>query len=232
MMTVSLYVRVSSGAKRRYVPVNKKKIYPAGTVFCLRYARKWETVTAANLNAALAARAIKEAALLTEQPSAAAKAPVKRVGIDDAISVYLSNTAATKKHRTLLAYTLATSEFRKSCAKQFLDELTKQDLTNFVVALKQQGLADRTIDNRLTDLGTFLHANNIELSLHQAYTEKKVKAYSVEELRALKAYIMPMSIAWWNPPALTFLVFIARRMLRGQLASRARTCRRSEGNER
>ena len=58
-MTVSLYVRVSSGGKRRYVPVNKKKIYRAGTVFCLRYARKWETLTANNLNAALAARAIK-----------------------------------------------------------------------------------------------------------------------------------------------------------------------------
>jgi transposase len=41
---------------------------------------------------------------------------------------YLSNTAATKKHRTPLAYTLATTEFRKSCQKRFLDELTKQDL--------------------------------------------------------------------------------------------------------
>jgi hypothetical protein len=40
MMTVSLYVRVSSGAKRRYIPpVNKRKICRAGTVFCLRYAQ-------------------------------------------------------------------------------------------------------------------------------------------------------------------------------------------------
>jgi hypothetical protein len=78
----------------------------------LRYARKWETLLTDDLNTALAARALKEAALLTEQPSAA-NAPAKRVGIDDAIAVYLSNTAATKKHRTLLAYTLATTEFRK-----------------------------------------------------------------------------------------------------------------------
>jgi hypothetical protein len=97
-MTVSLYVRVSSGGKRRYVPVNKKRVYPEGTVFCLRYARKWETLTADNLSTALAARAIKEASLLMDQPSAA-KAPTERVGIDDAITVYLSNTAATKKHR-------------------------------------------------------------------------------------------------------------------------------------
>jgi hypothetical protein len=94
-MTVSPYVRVSVKGKRRYVPVNKKKIYPDGTVFYLRYERKWETLTANNLSTALAARALKEAALLKEQPFAA-KGPAKRIGIDDAINVYLSNTAATK----------------------------------------------------------------------------------------------------------------------------------------
>jgi len=35
-------------------------------VLCLRYARKWETLTVDNLTAALAARAIKETSLLTE----------------------------------------------------------------------------------------------------------------------------------------------------------------------
>jgi integrase/recombinase XerD len=196
-MTVSLYVRVSVKGKRRYTPVNKKRVYPDGTVFCLRYARKWETLPTDDLNTALAARALKEAALLTKQPSAA-NAQAKRVGIDDAIAVYLSNTAATKKHRTLLAYTLATTEFRKSCSKQFMDELTKQDLTDFVVFQKKEQLADRTIDNRLTDLGTFLHANNVALSLHQSYTEKKVRAYSVEELRALNAASTDEELQVWQ----------------------------------
>jgi hypothetical protein len=197
IMTVSLYVRVSVKGKRRYAPVNKKKIYPEGTIFCLRYARKWETLTADTLTAALAARAMKEAALLTEQPSAA-KVPARRLGIDDAIVVYLSNTAARKKQRTLLAYTLATREFRKSCQQQFLDELTKQDLTDFVVFQKKQKLADRTIDNRLTDLGTFLHANSVALSLHQSYTEKKVRAYSIEELRALNATSTDEELQFWQ----------------------------------
>ena len=196
-MKVSLYTRVSSGAKRRYVPINKKRISPDGTVFCLRYARRWETLTADNLNAALAARVLKEAAFLTEE-SSPAEAPPKRIDIDQAVSVYLSNTAATKKHRTLLAYTLASGEFRKSCTKQFLDELTKQDLTDFVVAMKKQGLADRTIDNRLTDLGTFLHANNVALSLHQSYTEKKVRAYSIEELRALNGASTDEELQVWQ----------------------------------
>jgi hypothetical protein len=97
----------------------KKKVYPEGTVFCLRYARRWETLTADNLTAALGARAIKEAALLTVQDSAAT-APAKRIGIDDAITVYLSNTAATKKHRTLLAYTLVTRPSTARCCNRRL----------------------------------------------------------------------------------------------------------------
>ena len=187
-MTVSLYTRVSAKGKRRYIPVNKKRVYPEGTVFCLRYARKWETLTTDNLTAALAARAIKEAALLTVQDSAAT-APAKRIGIDDAITVYLSNTAATKKHRTLLAYTLATTDFRKVCpAKEWLDQIDKNDLTAYVVALKKEGQDDHTIANRVGNVVTFLRTQGIvTVTLRHKYTEKKVKAYSVEALRALNA---------------------------------------------
>ena len=92
---VSLYVRVSVKGKRHYAPVNKKRVYPEGTVFCLRYDRKWKTLNVTKLTAALAARATEEAALLTEHASAAKAPAKKRVGIDDAIAVYLSNTAAT-----------------------------------------------------------------------------------------------------------------------------------------
>ena len=90
-MKVSLVIREGAGKNRRYVKVNKK-VYPDGTVFCLRYKRKFETLNADNLTAALAARAIKEAALLTGQGSTAS-AQAKRIGIDDAIAVYLSNIA-------------------------------------------------------------------------------------------------------------------------------------------
>jgi hypothetical protein len=47
-MTVSLWIRQTVGGKRRFVKPNKKKIYPEGTVFCLRYTangkRRWETL--------------------------------------------------------------------------------------------------------------------------------------------------------------------------------------------
>src|ERR1035437_3741057 len=96
IMTVSLWIRKTANGKRRYVKPNKNKIYPDDTVFCLRYAvagkRRWETLDATNLNAALRARAIKEAALLSEVPTVAS-APSKRVGVDDAIPTYLSTVA-------------------------------------------------------------------------------------------------------------------------------------------
>ena len=198
-MTVSLYVRVMVRGKRRYVPVNKKKLYPDGTVFCLRYARRWETLPTDDLNTALAARALKEAALLTEQPSAT-DAPAKRVGIDDAIAVYLSNTAATRKHRTLLAYTLATSDFRKVCpAKGWLDQIDKGDLTAYVVSLKKSGQDDHTIANRLGNVVTCLRAQGItNLTLRHKFTEKKVKAYSVEEIRALNAASTDEELQIWQ----------------------------------
>jgi hypothetical protein len=38
---------------------------------------------------------------------------------------------------------------------------------------EKQGLADRPIDNRLTDLGTFLHANGVTLSFCTSATQRK-----------------------------------------------------------
>jgi len=62
-------------------------------VFCLRYSadgrRRWETLDATNLNAALAARATKETALLSVFP-AVASAPPKRINLNDAIATNLS----------------------------------------------------------------------------------------------------------------------------------------------
>ncbi len=67
-MTVSLWIRKTANGKRRYVKPNKNKIYPDGTVFCLRYAangkRRWETLDVNSLNAALAARAMKTSSFL------------------------------------------------------------------------------------------------------------------------------------------------------------------------
>jgi hypothetical protein len=108
-MTVSLWIRETVGGKRRFLKVNKKKNYPEGTVFCLRFAaegkRRWETLSVNSLTAALAARATKEATLLSEVPTTAS-APAKRVSVDDATATYLTTVEATRSHKTWLAYSL------------------------------------------------------------------------------------------------------------------------------
>jgi hypothetical protein len=134
-MRVSLWIREpAANGTRRFVKPNKKKICPDGTVFCVRYTadgkRRWKTLDVPNLNAALAARATKEAAFLTDGPSAAS-VPARRINVDDAISVYLNNVAATRAHKTWLAYSL-TVEFRKSCTKESVEQIDKSDLTAYV----------------------------------------------------------------------------------------------------
>lgn len=201
-MTVSLWIRDTVGGKRTYRKPNKKKIYPDGTIFCLRYTmngkRKWETLTANNLNAALVARATKEAALLTGAHNAASD-PTKRINVEAAMSIYLSTVAATRAHKTWLAYSLTLNEFRKSCTKQQIDQIDKSDLTTFVVAQKKGGQDDRTVANRVAGVVTFLRAQGIvNVTLRHKYTEKKVKAYSVEELRALNAASTDEELQIWQ----------------------------------
>ena len=201
-MIVSLWIRETVGGKRTYRKPNKKKLYPNGTVFCLRYSingkRRWETLDVTNLTAALAARATKEAALLSAV-STLASAPAKRINVDDAMATYLSTVAATRAHKTWLAYNLVLNEFRKTCTKEHLDQIDKSDLTAFVVAQKKARKDDRTVANRLAGVVTFLRAHGItNVTLRHKYTEKKVKAYSVEELRALNAASTDEELQIWQ----------------------------------
>jgi len=201
-MRVSLWIRETVGGKRTYRKPNKKKLYPEGTVFCLRYSadgwRRWENLDVANLNAALAARATKEAALLSALP-AVASAPAKRINVNDAMATYLSTVDATRAHKTWLAYNLILNEFRKTCTKEYLDQIDKSDLTAFVVAQKKEGQDDRTVANRVAGVVTFLRAHGItNVTLRHKYTEKKVKAYSVEELRSLNAASTDEELQIWQ----------------------------------
>jgi integrase/recombinase XerD len=201
-MIVSLRIRAIVGGKRRYIKPNKKKIYPDGTVFCLRYAadgnRRWETLHVTNLNAALAARATKEAELLSEAPKVISL-PRNRILVDDAIATYLTTVAATRAHKTWLAYNLILNSFRESCLKARVDEIDKSDLTAFVVAQKRDGQDDRTVANRVAGVVTFLRANGVTtVTLRHKYVEKKVKAFSVEELRALNGASTDEELQIWQ----------------------------------
>jgi hypothetical protein len=53
-------------------------------------------------------------------------------------------------------YALALEEFLSGCPKIFVDELAKEDVTRFHVALKARGMAARTVHNRHMSVRAFL----------------------------------------------------------------------------
>ncbi len=201
--TVSVYTRTTdANGKRRYELADHRTSYPMGTIFCLRYEvggrRKWETLTGSmiTLKYALARAKMRESDLLTGAINDAKTAPVvpvpqpekpARLTLDQAIDRYLRN-ASTKSPRTFHGYTYTMKQFRESCAKQFLDEINKQDLYDFVTYLRVRGLGDRTIHNRVEEVvGLLRHYDIMNVTIRVKHTEKKISAYTREELRSLFA---------------------------------------------
>src|ERR1019366_4923062 len=148
---VSVYTRTTdANGKRQYEQADHRTSYPDGTIFCLRYEvdgkRKWETLTGDMITHkyALCRAKLRESDLLMGAinvakhapvvPVAAAKPEPVRLTLDQAMARYLNN-ASTKSPRTWHGYTYTLKQFRDSCAKQFLDEITKQDLYAFVTSL-------------------------------------------------------------------------------------------------
>src|ERR1017187_9182660 len=142
---VSVYTRTTENGKRRYEQADHRTSYPDGTIFCLRYEgngnRKWETLIGdlITYKYALACAKLRESDLLMGAINVAKHAPVvpvakepekpTRMTVDQAIDRYLRN-ASTKSPRTYHGYTYTMRQFRESCQKQFLDQITKQERSN------------------------------------------------------------------------------------------------------
>ena len=205
---VSVYTRTTdANGKRQYEQADHRTSYPDGTIFCLRYEvdgkRKWETLTGDMITHkyALCRAKLRESDLLMGAINVAKHAPVvpvpaqpakpTRLTVDQAIDRYLRN-ASTKSPRTFHGYTYTLTQFRQSCQKQFLDEINKQDLYDFVTYLRIQELGDRTIHNRVEEVvGLLRHYDIMNVTIKVKYTEKKISAYTREELRSLFAVCDP-----------------------------------------
>jgi integrase len=80
------------------------------------------------------------------------------------------------------------TDFIRTCGCHKIDQIAQPILKKFAMKMKRQGLGDRTISNRLVNVVTFLKAHGIDnISLGHRHTEKKVSAYSNEELTNLFA---------------------------------------------
>jgi integrase/recombinase XerD len=183
---VTLYIRLND-TKRSFQLINPKKPQLGGPYY-LRLKndgkRVWKFV-GNDINQALAARFKKEGELCLQTK---AEVRAKRTTLEAALDTYIADIKARKSEKTAVAYRYALDQFKASCSKKHLDEITVADLKAFVVWLKTQGLSDRTIDNRIGEVVTFLRANDIKgVTLKHKYVEKKVKAYHPDELKALFA---------------------------------------------
>ncbi len=204
---VGLYTRVSENGRRRYKRVNPKKPYPLGTRFFLRYCdpatgkRIWEPIRADRQDfvidgkAAIAKARIKEGEVMLGQPTPTPKPAAASDGnqtLADAIQRYVGMIAEAKSLRTSSAYEFTLKQFQKTCSKTRLRDITSDDLMTFAISMKQDGLSDRTISNRVSEVVTFLRKNGYrEVTLKWKYTEKKVRAYRPDELKTLFSAATP-----------------------------------------
>jgi integrase len=209
MQKVSLYTRHNSSRKYEKVSAKAsfgKGVFPPGTIFVWWYVRDGKRVfetlkDCPDLKTAHERRLTREIDLLRGTSAAPAprpaipkpviQAPVPSSGtlmLDAAIDRYKENVAL-KSSKTSHGYGYSLQQFYKSVGKNKpLTEVAKQDLYDFIAYLRREGLSDRTIHNRVGEIVTFLrHFGIKDVTLRVKYTEKKVRAYRPDELKALFA---------------------------------------------
>lgn len=177
---VSLYIRkTDKNGNRCYERVKRINAQACGPrdVFCIHFyenrARKWLTV-GTDLRAAWAAWGKKSSDLLKadRQRRDAEEPQAPPSSLDQAVGRYLRNTEATKAKKTAQDYAHTLAEFQKVCTKP-INKVTKSDLQTFAVAMKNGGLSDRTISNRLGDVVTFLRSHGLkDVNLRWKYVER------------------------------------------------------------
>lgn len=117
--------------------------------------------------------------------------PAGPVRIDDAIARYLTRVAISRSERTKNEFNLFLPQFRTLCSKVYLHEITADDLLLYAEWVRQQGLAPRTVANRVARVTCFLRHYKITglLAAHEKprFVERDPQAYSEDQLRALFA---------------------------------------------
>jgi integrase/recombinase XerD len=200
-MRVSLFIR--EHGTRRYRSENPKTLYPAGTIYVLRYTLKgkriWETLpTGTTHHSAKVLAMEKECAFLKGEaitplfkpkPTLVPKPafPASALMLDAAIDRYKESlTRRRKSEKTINGYGYTLKEFFKAVGNKPLADVKVQDLEQFVAYMNEQELSDRTVSNRIVEVVTLLRYFGIKgVTLTVKYVEKAVRAYRPDELKRL-----------------------------------------------
>lgn len=200
--SVKIYIRKHPTRRYERVKTRNPQQCSEGDVYCLHIwhngKRRWVTAGTV-LNEALRQQMVWQNALIAEKP---VPADNSRKTLTDWQREFVAfKSTATKKDGTPLdaetvkAYTNQTTEFLTSGKAQYADEVTGQDLRNYMAALRKRGLTHRSICNNYTSVATFLKFCGIDHKKLLPYGERPspddsvVEAYEEKQLQQFFAAV-------------------------------------------
>lgn len=190
---VSLYVREHSS--RKYTKVKNSRsnyVYPAGTIYVLRYGSTWETLDSTNLADAriqVLRRQLELQQGWTPEPKVReTKATV--LMLDAAMDQYLGEIKNGRKKKTYQAYSVALRYFYQCIGNKPMPEITRGDLLKFATFLRdEKEQSARSAYNKFENVMTFLKHHDItgkslKITAHDwpQYTEEEPEIYEQEVL--------------------------------------------------
>ncbi len=183
---VSLYIRTTRrNGERTYERVRRTNPQTSGGVFCLHFydkgKRRWQAV-GTDLKEALKAQLQKQTELFAASGAAPAPpAPVEAPRLTEARENFLTYKRTTTKRdgtpldkETVDAYEQLTTEFLRVCQREYPEQITGQDLRNYMAALRQRGLIHRTVCNLYTGVACFLKFCGVDHKSLLPYSERPV----------------------------------------------------------
>jgi integrase len=214
---VTVYIRHSG--TRQYEKANPKKLQTyqgqllPGAIFVLRFTdpltgkRQYVNLDCRTFDEANVAACFKQIELAkmkrgelkppATKPAVAPKpieqTPAKpgELMLDVAMDRYLANMAI-RSGKTQTAYDYNMQQFFISCGNKPLAQISRQDLIDYERRMRMEGLAARTIHNRVAETITMLrHFGFKEVKHVVRFVEKKVRAYRPDELKQLFAAAGP-----------------------------------------
>ena len=112
------------------------------------------------------------------------------LAIPEAVASYLKDMAPPQREpKTYIAYKYCLELFASTCAKQFIQDVKREDLLSFIRKLYELGCGPRTAYNRAVIVSQLLKANGISKLLSNRdwpdYVEPIRSIYEPEEIEAL-----------------------------------------------
>jgi hypothetical protein len=75
---------------------------------------------------------------------------LQKTNLPETVAEYLSDAASGKSNKTYLAYSRTLNTFLKVCSKQYVEEVNRRDVLNFIALLRDAGNGPRTVRPELS----------------------------------------------------------------------------------